>query len=459
MEFVDAAVLAGYPVPATTMATTTSNTTADNTAPRSTPTAPAPTSTTQTDKLADTPAIDDEDLFLGDDSNDDNDEADNREEEEADEEDDDDFDEDYFSSTYRPLSNLPTPPPSSHTSSLAQSPYAGAYGPSSIAGAASADGSLLGPAVHLVNLLPPAASLATPSVALVQAMLARAQLPLDTVALAVCILDSLDSRFARSWRLTCPLTPPPTPSEPWTTSTSTLASPTPEKRHTLPSPLSPTFPTFAPPSDASSSRGLHIDAVFPEVIVLAALVIAAKFTDDGFVSQQPAQAYCTAWGASPMSSTTGSGPGPCALWTGAQLAATERCIMQNLGYRILPLMNADLLADAQADMRRAGAQALRARRASTTPSTTAAKRVPAKLKTAPAIMTPPEEVLVDGATSSAAVGLGLLQLTPPAVEQDESRDMVVDTSKIISLNFPSNMQRRHVSSRSESYGRYSIYDR
>lgn len=35
---------------------------------------------------------------------------------------DDDFDDEYFSQTYRPLSNLPTPPPSSRESTAAQSP-------------------------------------------------------------------------------------------------------------------------------------------------------------------------------------------------------------------------------------------------------------------------------------------------------------------------------------------------
>lgn len=33
-----------------------------------------------------------------------------------------DFDEEYFSRTYQPLSNLPTPPPSSRDSLAAQSP-------------------------------------------------------------------------------------------------------------------------------------------------------------------------------------------------------------------------------------------------------------------------------------------------------------------------------------------------
>ncbi|KJR81818.1 uncharacterized protein SPSK_00783 [Sporothrix schenckii 1099-18] len=242
MEFADAAVLAGHGYPGPAPVTTGDNAAVDPTAPRTT-----------ASKLADTPAIDDEDLFLGDEGdhdndNDDNDnhvEADDEEDEDEDDDDgDDDFDEDYFSSTYRPLSNLPTPPPSSHTSSLAQSPYAGAHahghahgyahgyahghahGPSTAPDAS--DSPLLGPAVHLVNLLPPAASLATPSVALVQAMLARAALPLDTVALAVCILDSLDSRFARAWRLTCPLTPPAAPpTAPPTALSSSTRSPPP----------------------------------------------------------------------------------------------------------------------------------------------------------------------------------------------------------------------------------------
>jgi hypothetical protein len=35
-----------------------------------------------------------------------------------------DFDEEYFSRTYQPLSNLPTPPPSSRESMVGQSPRA-----------------------------------------------------------------------------------------------------------------------------------------------------------------------------------------------------------------------------------------------------------------------------------------------------------------------------------------------
>ncbi|CAK7198529.1 hypothetical protein SEUCBS139899_001192 [Sporothrix eucalyptigena] len=396
-------------------------------------------------KFDTTTTIDDEDLFLGDDSNDVDVDADVDVEEEDDEY--DDFDEDYFSSTYRPLSNLPTPPPSSHTS-LAHSPEDHSETLESSL--------LLGPAVHLVNMLPPAASLATPSVALVQAMLARAQLPLDTVALAVCILDSLDSRFARTWRLSCPLGAPTLATAP---SAPSVAPTTPaEKRHTLPSPLSPSFPF--PDTD----RLLHIDAVFPEVIILAALVIAAKFTDDGAASQQPAQAYCAAWGAptpsvsasqTTSSASTSTGPGPCALWTGAQLATTERCIMQNLGYRILPLLDADLLADAQADMRRAGVQALRSRtRAASTSASTS--KPSSKMPRKAVIFTPPEEALVEGSVSpipppagNLTLGLGLMNLTAP------STDDKVDP---ITLTLPSKAQRRHVSSHSECFGRFAAYE-
>ncbi|CAK7564463.1 MAG: hypothetical protein SEPTF4163_002356 [Sporothrix epigloea] len=373
-----------------------------------------------------TPAVDD-DFFLG--------------------EDDDDDDDDYFSSTYRPLSNLPTPPPSIHTS-LSQSPATDAA--SCYNSDFSASSALLGPAVHLANLLPPAASLATPSVALVQAMLTRAQLPLETVALAVCILDSLDSRFARAWRQTCPLGAPSflAPASPAPAAPAPVPTTPAEKRRTLPSPLAPSLPLFTP--DANVDRLLHIDAVFPEVIILAALVIAAKFTDDGFASQQPAQAYCTAWGSS--TSTWTNRPGPCALWTGAQLAATERCIMQNLGYRILPLLDAELLADAQSDMRRAGVQALRSQaRASSIPvEVKAAINAPMRV-----VLTPPEETTLSLALASllASDASGSLTTAPR-----ETLNMP-DKPEIILKLSPKAQRRHHASSHSECFGRVTAYER
>lgn len=72
-------------------------------------------------------------------------------------------------------------------------------------------------------------------------------------------------------------------------------------------------------------------------MVLAALVIADKFTED---SEQSTQAYCTAWGRG--------------LWSSEQLNATERSIMESLNYRIMPLCADDCLADAMVDMQLAG---------------------------------------------------------------------------------------------------------
>lgn len=173
---------------------------------------------------------------------------------------------------------------------------------------------ITGPAIHLVNLIPSSASLATASVPLVQAILSRANIPIETVALAVCILDSLDSRFARRWRLSCPLL-------------SDYFSPA-SKRHTLPA--TPIMP---------QRQQLHIDSVNPELIILAALVIAVKFTED---PQESSQYYCKAWGHG--------------MWSHQQLNVTERCIMENLNYRIMPLYEEDCLTDAMVDMQLAAQQ-------------------------------------------------------------------------------------------------------
>lgn len=150
-------------------------------------------------------------------------------------------------------------------------------------------------------------------------MLSRADLPLETVALAVCVLDSLDSKFARAWRLCCPLL----------SSVVGAALPS-SKRHTLPTSLL---------YQAQQQQMLHIDSVKPELIILAALVIAVKFTQD---PQQPTQFYCLDWGR--------------AMWSHGQLNATERCIMESLDYRIMPLCDEDYLADAMVDMQLAAQQ-------------------------------------------------------------------------------------------------------
>ncbi|KAI3400571.1 hypothetical protein diail_2773 [Diaporthe ilicicola] len=217
----------------------------------------------------------------------------------------DDFDFEYFSRTYKPLSNLPTPPPSSRNSA-SPSPVLGLDNDEFV------DSKLLGPAVHLVNLHPPSASIASPSVSRVQAIVTRAALPLETIALAVCILDSLDSKFSRKWRMDLP-----------------LGAASSSKRHTI---------------SAASSLATHIDLVSPELIILTALVIAFKFTED---CQEPTQYYASDWGNG--------------VWTCDQINATERNIMEHLGYRILPLFEKTIIEDALDDMRRAGEMALRER--------------------------------------------------------------------------------------------------
>ncbi|KAI1491667.1 hypothetical protein F5X96DRAFT_455916 [Biscogniauxia mediterranea] len=211
--------------------------------------------------------------------------------------DDFEFDEAYFRQFYKPLSNLPTPPPSSRNSSASQSPCIvaeDADGPNS---------PFLGPAAHLARMLPPGASFITPSIPVVQSMLARANLPMDIIALAVCILDSLNSRFSRSWRISFPL--------------NHQAQPLP-KRHTLPS---------------GPVQVAHIDSVYPEIIILAALIIADKFVED---MQESTQYFASAWGNN--------------VWSCEQINFTERCIMESLNYRIMPLWEPGSIKQARHDI-------------------------------------------------------------------------------------------------------------
>ncbi|KAJ3580362.1 hypothetical protein NPX13_g208 [Xylaria arbuscula] len=212
-------------------------------------------------------------------------------------EDDFEFDESYFRQFYKPLSNLPTPPPSTRNSSASQSPRM------SVDDTDGSNSQFLGPAAHLARMLPPGASFITPSILTVQQMLTRANLPMDIIALAVCILDSLNSKFSRSWRVAFPL--------------NRIGQPA-SKRHTLPS---------------APSHATHINSVFPEIIILAALMIADKFVED---LQSPTQYFASTWGNN--------------LWTCEQVNFTERCIMESLGYRILPLWDPALIKQARHDI-------------------------------------------------------------------------------------------------------------
>ena len=148
----------------------------------------------------------------------------------------------------------------------------------------------------------------TPSFTIVQDMLVRADLPMDVIALAVCILDSLTWKFSRSWRASFPLTPTTTNSNSNTTAD--------ERLEQQPNP---------PPR--------HIDSVFPEVIILGALVIASKFTED---VQESMRYFGTVWGQN--------------MWSCEQINFTERCIMESLGYHIMPLWSASHIKQARHDI-------------------------------------------------------------------------------------------------------------
>lgn len=165
------------------------------------------------------------------------------------------------------------------------------------------NGLSIGPAVHLTRVLPPGLSLEPPSIATVQTMLSYANLPMDTIALAVCILDSLPTRFRSSWRMSYPRS---------RHHSSAI------KRHTLPS------GPIQPPGS---------DVVYPEVTILAALMIANKFVED---AQNSTQFFGNVWGRD--------------MWSCEQINATERCIMEGLGYRIMPLYNAECIKQARHDM-------------------------------------------------------------------------------------------------------------
>jgi hypothetical protein len=153
-------------------------------------------------------------------------------------------------------------------------------------------------------MLPPGLSLEPASAAVVQSMLGQADLPMDTIALAVCILDALPSRFRNRWRAAYPRS---------------RTTPLSAKRHTLPS------GPIQPPANN--------DAVLPEVVVLSALIIAAKFTED---EEGSTQYFGTNWGLD--------------LWSCEQINVTERCIMEALEYRIMPLCDPDYIKEARHDM-------------------------------------------------------------------------------------------------------------
>ncbi|KAK8080123.1 hypothetical protein PG997_007941 [Apiospora hydei] len=235
--------------------------------------------------------------------------------------DDFEFDEAYFRTFYKPLSNLPTPPLSSQNSSATQSPRI-VPGDAEVLNSDLLGNSTrlattfsktrttdqafcsLAPAIHLTRMLPPGLALESPSVAVVHNILTHAMLPMDAIALATCILDALPRRYRNTWRMSYPRSRQTSPAS---------------KRHTMPS------GPIQPPA--------HFDAVFPEVNVLAALIIANKFIED---LHEPTSYYANEWGRD--------------MWSCEQINVTERCIMEALEYRIIPLLDDQYIKQARHDI-------------------------------------------------------------------------------------------------------------
>jgi len=212
----------------------------------------------------------------------------------------------------------------------------------------------------------------------VHEILARANLPAEIIALAVCILDSLNSKFSQNWRQFCPLA--------------------------------------RGLEKGTATSAFHIDAVRPEVIVLASLIVAVKFLED---YQEPTHHYASNWAND--------------LWTCEQINFTERCIMESLGYRIMPLWDRNLIQDALADMERAGRQANLERRRFDSVTSTRSQQTTGARRTVPGLadlLTPAETPKFEraawgggvddsgaGGAFQAAGGCGLDPLlTPPRGE-------------------------------------------
>ncbi|TGZ78536.1 hypothetical protein EX30DRAFT_135060 [Ascodesmis nigricans] len=102
-----------------------------------------------------------------------------------------------FEKCYVPLSNLPTPPWSSESSSVEARDMGGADDNELL------DPLFYGPAKYLATMSPRNASRETPSVRRLQGYLQRANLKMEAMALAGCILDCLSGRFVRQWRAEC----------------------------------------------------------------------------------------------------------------------------------------------------------------------------------------------------------------------------------------------------------------
>ncbi|KAF2731306.1 hypothetical protein EJ04DRAFT_566942 [Polyplosphaeria fusca] len=179
----------------------------------------------------------------------------------------------YFAS-YEPLSNLPTPPPA-NMSPVVQPSHANM---TTISTRPDVSPELEVYAAQLANLVPTNASPLRASTATLADVLGRANLPVDLVAFAACVLDALTSHFVTSWR---------------------------------------TVSSMSCPSDLKLGPLLHCHQapLSAELIVIAALSLAEDFTDDASRSNRH-------WA---MIEAQG-------IFTARQIDMTKTCILQDMDY-------------------------------------------------------------------------------------------------------------------------------
>ncbi|KAK7539588.1 uncharacterized protein J3D65DRAFT_586495 [Phyllosticta citribraziliensis] len=207
---------------------------------------------------------------------------------------------------YEPLSNMPTPPlPAPASPSAAPLPKSPLRPNDDLRGYQHQ--STLTPtktacAAYLAKLTPSNASNRRPSTSTITAYLERTHLPLQVLGLAACILDALSMRFAKGWR-------------------EALGSASGPDSASLP------LPAASLPSPPASP---------PELLVLAALALAASYLDDSHVSLRH-------W-AQHVSNC---------VFTARQLSATQRCLLVDLDYD-LHSFTPEFVQDSIQDMQRAG---------------------------------------------------------------------------------------------------------
>ncbi|EON63715.1 hypothetical protein W97_02943 [Coniosporium apollinis CBS 100218] len=209
---------------------------------------------------------------------------------------------DAYFANYVPLSNLPTPPPrpdeSSSDGSCATSPSSHSFDPE-----------LAGPAELLANLVPSNASPHRPFAATIYDYLSRAQLPIEVLGLAACILDALSARFAASWR-----------QELFQQDTQK------GRQDGRPTPF----------IIQTNSRNSYSSCPEPEIIVLATLHLAVAYLSD-----RPMLPAFWARHVSPNAFSV------------AEINTTTRCVLRDIDYG-LHSFTPEMVDEAIADMRRAG---------------------------------------------------------------------------------------------------------